>query len=69
MAPGEKIGRALEHSQFLRELSKAGVRQRYPNASEEEIHLRFAKLVLGKELFRTVYGEALPPDESASNLR
>jgi hypothetical protein len=40
-----------------RELSLAGLRLRYPRASEEEIELREGALRLGDELARKVYGD------------
>ncbi len=40
-----------------RELSLAGLRLRYPLASEEELNLREACLRLGDDLARRVYGE------------
>jgi hypothetical protein len=68
LTPGEKIARAIEHSEFIREMAKAGVRSRYPHASEEELHLRFARLMLGAELFCKVYGNVLT-DEPAQDVR
>jgi len=61
MSPAEKMKRALELSETVRSAAKAGLRQQYPNASEQEIFLRLADLVLGPELARKVYGE-LPED-------
>lgn len=58
MTPGEKLSRALEHSQFVRSLAIAGLRRRYPEASEREIFLRFARQKLGPDLFQRVYGES-----------
>jgi hypothetical protein len=40
-----------------RTLALAGLRQRYPQASEDELHRRLADLVLGPDLARKVYGE------------
>jgi hypothetical protein len=65
MSPGEKIARAMEHSNFVRSLIKAGIRRRHPNATEEEVFLRFARQTLGNELFRRAYGDLLAPDEPA----
>lgn len=42
-----------------RELALAGLRRRYADASEEEIHRRLADILLGEDLARKVYGE--PP--------
>ena len=38
-------------------LALAGLRSRYPQASETELRRRLADLLLGKELARKVYGE------------
>ena len=38
-------------------LALAGLRSRYPNASETELRRRLADLLLGEELARKVYGE------------
>jgi hypothetical protein len=40
-----------------RELALAGLRRRYPNAPEQEIHRRLADLLLGEALASKVYGE------------
>jgi hypothetical protein len=58
LTPGQKIVRALQHSAFRRSLVLAGLRRRYPNASEREIFLRYARHKLGEELFQKVYGES-----------
>jgi len=62
MSPGEKIARAYEHSDNLRRMHAAVLRQRYPNANEEEIFLRVTRNWLGPELFRKAYGEVLPDE-------
>jgi hypothetical protein len=41
----------------VRMLALAGLRSRYPNATETELRRRLADLVLGEELARKVYGE------------
>jgi len=38
-------------------LALSGLRQRYPGASESELHRRLADLLLGEDLARKVYGE------------
>jgi len=65
MSPGEKIARAFEWSEVVRNFAEAGLRQQYPAADDREILLRYARMTLGEELFRKAYGNALP-DESAS---
>ncbi len=39
-----------------RQLALAGLRERYPNADEEELNKRYAALVLDKETVIKVYG-------------
>ncbi|MEW6717981.1 MAG: hypothetical protein AB1345_10825 [Chloroflexota bacterium] len=41
----------------VRLLALNGLRQRYPSASEGELHRRLAGLLLGEELACKVYGE------------
>jgi hypothetical protein len=41
----------------VRILALAGLRSRYPNATDTELRRRLADLVLGEELARKVYGE------------
>ena len=38
------------------DLAMAGLRQRHPNASAEELRKRFAALVLGRELVMSLFG-------------
>ncbi len=40
-----------------RTLALAGLRQRFPQASDDELHRRLADLLLGPDLARKVYGE------------
>jgi len=45
-----------------RKLALAGLRERFPNASEQELRRRLATLLLGSELAARVYGpEPAPP--------
>jgi hypothetical protein len=63
MSPSEKLQYTLEWSDVVRHFSEAGIRQRYPNADEREILLRFARMALGRALFIKVYGNVLPDDQ------
>lgn len=49
--PVKRFEQALELSDFLRELAKAGLRARHPEYSEEE---------LLRELTRQMHGDGLP---------
>jgi hypothetical protein len=64
MTPGQKLQLALQMSATVRELAMAGVRQRFPHASEREQFLRLAQLTLGDELARKAY-----PDLAAIDTR
>ena len=44
-----------------KQLALAGLRQRYPNASKEELRRRLATLILGEELAAQVYDSAPNP--------
>jgi hypothetical protein len=44
-----------------RQLALAGIRQRHPQASAEEIHARFVVRLYGREVGERLRG-ALPPD-------
>jgi hypothetical protein len=48
-------------NQSVKMLALAGLRQRYPNDHEDQLHRRLADLLLGDELARKVYGP-LPED-------
>ena len=58
LTPGEKIVRVMQHSEFRRSLVMAGLRRRYPDATEREIFLKYARQKLGEDLFQKVYGES-----------
>jgi hypothetical protein len=55
--PEEKLRRAIEFTASVRNLCEAGIRQKYPAASEREIFLRLAQRQLGSELFQKVFGD------------
>lgn len=52
----EKWQRMAQLNQSARLLALAGLRSRYPDASEAEIRRRLADLLLGRELAARVYG-------------
>ena len=60
MSPSEKMQLAFEWSEMVRQFAEAGLREKYPEASEREIFLRYAQQSLGEELFRKAYGDELP---------
>ncbi len=62
MPPEEKMLLAFEWSEMIRQFAEAGLREKYPQAAEREIFLRYARQTLGEELFRKVYGDELSND-------
>ncbi len=56
MTPRQRVARALSLSQFTRQLTRAELRRRYPEASEDELKVRFAQRMLGDELALAVFG-------------
>ena len=58
MTPAERLRLAADASIALERLSIAGLRERYPNASEEELRRRAGAIRLGPELTRLVFGSA-----------
>jgi hypothetical protein len=65
MSPGEKIRQVFERSQMMRRMTENGLRRKYPQADDREIVLRRVRLELGADLFRRVYGDALPDKQGA----
>lgn len=61
MTPVERLVLAARASRALMELSVAGLRVRYPDASAEELHRRAGALRLGRELTLRAFG----PDAEA----
>jgi two-component sensor histidine kinase len=61
MTPEEKIARVFELSERVKAMAEAGLRHRYPDASDEEIRMRAIRQRLGDELFEKVYGQAVSP--------
>lgn len=56
MPPWEKAQKLAESSRAVEQLARAGVRLRYPEATDREVQLRVAALRLGAHLMREVYG-------------
>jgi len=56
MTPRQRITRALNLSQTTRQLARAQLRRDHPEASEDELRIRFAQRTLGLELTREVFG-------------
>jgi hypothetical protein len=56
----EKWRRMIELNRAARWLAMAGLRRRYPDASEEEVRRRLADLLLGSDLATRVCGPHSP---------
>ena len=57
-SPTRKMNMLAQLNASVRIVALAGLRSRYPNASEAELSRRLADLLLGEELACKVYGEA-----------
>ena len=58
MSPLEKLSLVSAISRNVQELSLAGIRERHPRATEDELLIRLAVLKLGGELAQRVYPNA-----------
>ena len=57
-APGwRKMEMLVSLNASAQELALAGLRRRYPDASQSELRRRLADILLGQDLARKVYGE------------
>lgn len=56
-SPTRKMHMLAQLNATVRILALAGLRGRYPHASEAELRRRLASLVLGEEVAQKVYGE------------
>jgi hypothetical protein len=56
-SPTRKMHMLAQLNSSAHTLALAGLRSRYPQASEAEIRRRLAGLLLGEEMARKVYGE------------
>lgn len=61
MSPAEKLRLMNDLTLAANLVALAGLRERYPTASEGELLLRLARVRLGDDLVRRAYGE-LPSD-------
>jgi hypothetical protein len=57
MSPAKKGDLIFSALKMGRDLAIAGLRYRFPDATDEQIHLLYAKERLGDELFNQVYGD------------
>lgn len=61
MSPNDKLRMVTELNQTVEAVALAGLRQRYPDASERELRLRLAAIRYGRELVLKAFG--WDPDE------
>lgn len=55
MSIEEKAKITFDLCDSVREISRAGIRDRHPEYTEKQVQLALVKLTLGKELFTQVY--------------
>jgi hypothetical protein len=58
LSPAERLHLANEASRAATAMALAGIRHRYPNASERECFLRLAAIRLGVDTARRLYPDA-----------
>jgi predicted component of type VI protein secretion system len=56
-SPTRKMEMLAQLNASVRLLALTGLRSRFPQASDSELHRRLAGLLLGDEMARKVYGE------------
>jgi hypothetical protein len=56
MSPARRLAMATGWSQSVREMSRAGLRRQFPQASERHLHRLLVERVLGPELALKAYG-------------
>ena len=64
MSSVQKANLISQISRVARQLSVAGIRQRFPHASDREVFLHFAILSMGLDIARVVYpdvSQLIPP--------
>jgi hypothetical protein len=61
LTPAQRLARAADLSDSVRELAEAGIRQRHPGASDEEVRVRLVVRLYGREFAARHYA-AVPAD-------
>ena len=56
MTPTEKASALTALTKAVQDLAMAGLRERHPGATDDELRLRLAERILGPELVARVYG-------------
>ena len=60
-APHERAAQAMSLSAMVRELAIAGIRQRHPDAAEEEVRVRLTVRLYGRAAAERLF-DAVPED-------
>jgi hypothetical protein len=55
LSPERRLELAIGMSDFLREVTEAGVRARHPDYSDQQVQVAVARLMLGDALFQKVH--------------
>jgi HEPN domain-containing protein len=55
LTPQQRLEKVMELNRAVEELAIAGIRHRYPDASDREVFLRLAVRKLGEDLARKAY--------------
>jgi hypothetical protein len=58
MPTWKKLAVVDDLNETVKAFAISGLKQRYPDASPEQIHRKLADLILGEELANKVYGDA-----------
>jgi hypothetical protein len=61
MPPERRLEAAMRLSRGVRELALAGIRERHPRATEEELRVRLTVRLYGREAAQRLFG-AIPDD-------
>lgn len=61
LGPFGRVALAIRMSEDLREVTRAGIRQRHPGYSEREVELALRRLMWGDALFASVYPDTPAP--------
>lgn len=56
MSPAQRLNMAVEMSETIRTLAKAGILKRHPGISDPELRKRLGALLLGRELSIKING-------------
>ena len=67
--PWRKLQLLGQLNQTARTLALSGLRQRYPQATPQELRRRLADLLLGQDLAAQVYGPPVPNGQESLHAR